>query len=268
MIIGNKEFDVKNKTYVMGILNVTPDSFSDGGKYRSMDLALKRAEEMLSEGADIIDVGGESTRPGFVPVGAEEQIERILPVVEQIKSKLGAVVSIDTYNAKVAAAGIAAGADLINDIMGLQGDADMAETIAKGNVPCVIMHNRKDASYLDFEREFRGDLARYIECARDAGIADDRIIIDPGIGFAKTYEQNLEVIRNLEQLHAFGYPILFGASRKSVVGLTLNLPTEERLEGTLATTVLAVMKQCAFVRVHDVKENKRVIQMTEAILGR
>lgn len=266
--IGNKIFDTTNKTYVMGILNVTPDSFSDGGKYSSVDLALKRAEEMFDEGVDIIDIGGESTRPGYVPVSETEQIDRVMPVIERIKAELDVPVSLDTYSPIVAKAGIAAGVDLINDIKGLQYSPDMAKVIAEGQVACVIMHNRQSAEYKDFWTDIQNDMATYIGTARNAGIPNDRIVLDPGVGFAKTHEQNLELINRLEQFHCFGYPILLGASRKSVIGLSLNLPVDERLEGTLVTTVMAVIKGCSFVRVHDIKENVRAIYMTEAILGK
>lgn len=268
MKIGNRIFDTANRTYVMGILNVTPDSFSDGGKYTEVELALKKAEEMMHDGADIIDVGGESTRPGYAPVSTAEEIERVIPVIEQIKANLDIPVSLDTYKEEVAKAGIAAGADLINDIKSLQGSPGMAQIIADGKVACAIMHNRDFINYNEFFTDMQNDLSAYIEAARKAGIADDRIMIDPGVGFAKTHEQNLEVINRLEQLHCFGYPILLGTSRKSVIGLTLDLPVFERVEGTLVTTVMAVMKGCAFVRVHDIKENVRAIRMTEAILGK
>ena len=268
MKIGNREFDTAHRTYVMGILNITPDSFSDGGKYTETELALKKAEEMLHEGADIIDVGGESTRPGYVPISVEEEIERVMPVIEGIKANFDIPISLDTYKAEVAKAGIAAGADLINDIKGLQGSAELARIIAESKVACSIMHNRKFMNYNQFFTDMQNDLSAYIETARKAGIADDKIIIDPGVGFAKTHEQNLEVINRLEQFHCFGYPILLGTSRKSVIGLTLDLPVFERVEGTLVTTVMAVMKGCSFVRVHDIKENVRAIRMTEAILGK
>ncbi len=268
MKIGNRIFDTANRTYVMGILNVTPDSFSDGGKYTEVELALKKAEEMVHDGASIIDVGGESTKPGYAPVSTEEEIERVIPVIEKIKANLDIPVSLDTYKAEVAKAGIVAGVDLINDIKGLQNSPEMAKVIAEGNIACAIMHNRTFMNYNDFFTDMQNDLSAYIETARKAGIADDKIIIDPGVGFAKTHEQNLEVINRLEQFHCFGYPILLGTSRKSVIGLTLDLPVIERVEGTLVTTVMAVMKGCSFVRVHDIKENVRAIRMTEAILGK
>ena len=267
MKIGSREFDVKNHTYVMGILNVTPDSFSDGGNYTETDRALFHVEKMLEEGADLVDIGGESTRPGYVTVSEEEEIQRVCPIIEAIKSRFDVPVSLDTYKSKVAKAGIEAGADLINDIWGLQYE-EMAEVIAKAGLPCCLMHNRREAVYVNFMEDVAADLARTLHIARKAGISEDRIILDPGVGFAKTYEQNLEIINRLEELRIFECPILLGTSRKSVIGLTLDLPTAERLEGTLVTTVMAVMKGCSFVRVHDVKENVRAVKMAEAILGR
>lgn len=265
MRIGTHEFDVKNQTYIMGILNVTPDSFSDGGKIKSVDAALKRAEQMQREGAAILDIGGESTRPGYIPVSEEVEMERILPVIEAVKQNLDIPVSVDTYKSGVAQAAILAGADLINDIWGLLADEKMAELIAKHEVACCLMHNRVDTAYTDFISDVLKDLKVSLSLAEQAGIARDKIILDPGVGFAKSYEQNLEVMRNLSKIKQLGYPVLLGASRKSVIGLTLDLPSEERLEGTLVTTVAAVQQGCAFVRVHDIKENYRAIQMAQAI---
>ena len=266
MQIGNMNFEIGQHTYVMGILNITPDSFSDGGRYNNLDSALFRVEEMLKEGADIIDIGGESTRPGYEVISADEEITRVVPVIKQIKERFDVPVSLDTYKLDVAKAGIEAGADLINDIWGLKADDKMAEVIAKADIPCCLMHNRKEAVYDDYIQDVLADLEESLIIARNAGIANDKIILDPGIGFAKTYEQNLELLNKLEILHSFGYPVLLGTSRKSVIGLTLNLPAEERVAGTLATTVLGVMKGCSFVRVHDIKENVQAIKMAEAIL--
>ena len=265
MRIGTHEFDVKNQTYIMGILNVTPDSFSDGGKIKSVDAALKRAEQMQREGAAILDIGGESTRPGYMPVSEEVEMERILPVIEAVKRNLDIPVSVDTYKSGVAQAAILAGADLINDIWGLLADEKMAELIAKHEVACCLMHNRVDTAYTDFISDVLKDLKVSLSLAEQVGIARDKIILDPGVGFAKSYEQNLEVMRNLSKIKQLGYPVLLGASRKSVIGLTLDLPSEERLGGTLVTTVAAVQQGCAFVRVHDIKENYRAIQMAQAI---
>ncbi len=268
MRIGKREFDVKNKTYLMGILNVTPDSFSDGGKYNRMDAALFHAEKMLRDGADIIDIGGESTRPGHTVISEEEEIARVAPVIEAVKSRLEVPVSVDTYKGKVAEAALRAGADLVNDIWGFRQDRRVAELTAQYGAACCLMHNRKEAVYRNFLEELLQDMEECVRIAREAGVSDDRIILDPGVGFGKTYEMNLEAIRRVDALCALGFPVLLGTSRKSVIGLTLQLPADQRVEGTLATTVIGVMKGCAFVRVHDIKENKRVIQMTEAVLGR
>lgn len=266
MKIGNREFDVRNHTYIMGILNVTPDSFSDGGKFNEMDKALYHVEEMLSQGMDILDIGGESTRPGYTLLPDEVEIERVAPVIKAVKSRFDVPVSLDTYKSKVALAGIEAGADLINDIWGLKYDDKIADVISKSGLPCCLMHNRKEADYRNFMEDVASDLAESIRLAGKAGIADDKIILDPGVGFGKTYENNLEIINSLELLKVFGYPLLLGTSRKSVIGLTFELPASERVEGTLVTTVFGVLKGCAFVRVHDIKENVRAVKMAEAIL--
>lgn len=265
MRIGNRMFHVADSTYIMGILNVTPDSFSDGGKYNNADAALRQTEKMVNEGADIIDVGGESTRPGYQKITDEEEIQRTTRIIELIKDRFNINVSIDTYKSKVALAAVQAGADLVNDIWGLKYDKALAKVIASSGVACCLMHNRKDTNYDNFMEDVKGDLRESLAIAKDAGIAEDKIILDPGVGFAKTYENNLEVICKLRELEELGFPLLLGASRKSVVGLALNLPVEERLEGTLATTVFGVMAGCAFVRVHDVLANKRAIQMAKEI---
>lgn len=266
MKIGNQEFDTENQTYIMGILNVTPDSFSDGGKYNRLDAALFHAEEMLREGAAILDVGGESTRPGYTRISDEEEIQRTAPVIEALTARFDAPVSVDTYKSRVAEAAVRAGASLINDIWGFKADQEMAAVAAKSGVACCLMHNREEAVYEDFMREVAEDLRASVEIARDAGVTDDRIILDPGVGFGKTYEQNLEVIARLEELCRLGFPVLLGTSRKSVIGRTLDLPADQRTEGTLVTTVYGVQKGCAFVRVHDIKENLRAIQMTRALM--
>lgn len=266
MKIGEREFDRCGHTYVMGILNVTPDSFSDGGKWNDLDSALRRVEVMVEEGADVIDIGGESTRPEHVMISGAQETERVLPVVEAVKSRFEVPVSLDTYKADVALAGIAAGVDLINDIWGLKFDGKMAGVIAGSGLPCCLTHNRRSMEYRDFMQEVASDLSETLHLARMAGIEGDRIILDPGVGFAKSYEQNLEVVNCLQELKVLGCPLLLGCSRKSVVGRALDLPVDERLEGTLATTVLAVVKGCMFVRVHDIKENVRAIKMTEAVL--
>ena len=268
MRIGNRDFDVKNHCYIMGILNVTPDSFSDGGKFNRLDEALKHTEEMIRDGADIIDVGGESTRPGHVVISAEEEIARVTPVIEAIKRNFDVPVSIDTYKGEVTLAALQAGADLVNDIWGFKHDPKVAEYTAEYKAACCLMHNRREAVYEDFQKDFLDDLRECIAIAKKAKIKEDKIILDPGVGFGKTYERNLEIINHLEIMKQLNYPVLLGTSRKSVIGLTLDLPVDERVEGTLATTVMGVMKGCSFVRVHDVKENARIIRMTEAILAR
>lgn len=266
MIIGGKQFETTGHTYVMGILNVTPDSFSDGGKWNSMDAALKHAEDMINDGADILDIGGESTRPGYTLLPDDEEISRVVPVIEAVKKNFDIPVSVDTYKSAVAKAALEAGADLVNDIWGLKYDPDMASVIAKANVPCCLMHNRKEAVYNDYLPDVLDDLRDCVRLAKQAGIADENIILDPGIGFGKTLEHNLILTNRVEILHELGYPILLGTSRKSMIGLTLDLPKDQREEGTLVTTVMGVMKGCMFVRVHNVLANRRAVDMTEAIL--
>lgn len=264
--IGNRQFDIENHTYVMGILNVTPDSFSDGNRWNGLDKALNRVEKMLAEGMDILDIGGESTRPGYTQISAEEEIERVVPVIEAVKERFDVPLSLDTYKACVAKAGIDAGADMINDIWGLKYDKDMAKVIAEGNVVCCLMHNRNEADYHDLLSDIKADLKESLAIAENAGIPKAKIILDPGIGFAKSYADNMEVLRSMGDFRELGYPLLLGCSRKSVIGYALDLPVEERLEGTLVTTVMAVQQGYSFVRVHDIKENVRVIRMSEAVL--
>ena len=266
MRIGNEVILKNGNTYVMGILNVTPDSFSDGGKYISVNEALQHARQMVIEGADIIDIGGESTRPGHIQISDEEEIERIVPVIEAVKKHLDVPVSVDTYKSRVAKAAIDAGADMVNDIWGLKYDPDMAKVIGDAGVACCLMHNRNDMDYKDFMKDCLDDLRETIALAKAGGIKDENIVLDPGVGFAKTYEQNLIVMKHLEEFNSLGYPMLLGTSRKSMIGLTLDLPADQRVEGTIATTVMGVMAGMSFVRVHDVAANSRAIQMTEAIL--
>lgn len=277
MIIGNRDFDVKNHTYIMGILNVTPDSFSDGGSYSEkgrgdkvllMDKVLYRVDEMINEGMDILDIGGESTRPGADYVSAEEELGRVIPIIEAVKSRFDIPISLDTYKWQVAKDGIAAGVDLINDIWGLRFDKEMAKVIAEGGVACCLMHNDKEI--IPAVRVMDGvidGLKETIKIAKDAGIADDRIILDPGVGFAKDTEGNLIILNNLNKFNELGYPVLLGSSRKSVIGNTLNLPVDERVNATVATSVLAVKDKMAFVRVHDIKQNFEAVKMTEAIIN-
>lgn len=266
MLIGNREYS--GRTYIMGILNVTPDSFSDGGRYNSIDNALKHTEQMIRDGADIIDVGGESTRPGHIRISDQEEIDRIIPVIERIKGEFDIPVSVDTYKSSVAAEAVRAGADMLNDIWGFKYDRKMAEIAAENRLACCLMHNRSEAVYRDFMEDVLSDLKESVNIAKSAGVEDERIILDPGVGFGKTYEQNLEVTNRVDMLGTLGYPVLLATSRKSMIGNALDLPSEERLEGTLATTVMGVLRGCLFVRVHDVKENKRAVVMTEKIIGR
>lgn len=264
--IGTKNFETQGHTYIMGILNVTPDSFSDGGNYTSVDKALKHAEQMIGEGADIIDIGGESTRPGYTLLSDEEEIRRVVPVIKAVKKRFDTPVSVDTYKSEVAEAAIEAGADLINDIWGLKYDRNLAGIIGKSGLPCCLMHNRREADYHHFMSDCLTDLEETLKLAEAGGITMDNIILDPGIGFGKTYEQNLIVMKHLKDFLKLDCPVLLGTSRKSLIGLTLGLPVNERIEGTLVTTVMAVLAGMSFVRVHDIEANRRAIQMAEAIL--
>ncbi|QAT38813.1 dihydropteroate synthase [Clostridium sp. JN-9] len=264
--IGSKNFVLGKRTYIMGILNVTPDSFSDGGKFNNVEKAIAHAKKMIEQGADIIDVGGESTRPGHKPVDEKEEIRRVIPVIEALRKETDIPISIDTYKGSVAESAIKAGADLINDVWGFKKDTYMAKVAAKYQVSCCLMHNRENNNYENLMQDMIDDLQKSVEIALEAGVKKENIILDPGIGFAKDYEQNLIVMNNLEKLNKLGYPVLLGTSRKSMIGNTLNVPPEERVEGTIATTVIGIMKGCDFVRVHDVLENKRAAMMTDAIV--
>lgn len=266
MKIGNRLFSSGERTYVMGILNVTPDSFSDGGKYNDLTLALKQAERMVREGADILDVGGESTRPGHVQIGDEEEIRRVVPVIRELKKQFDVPVSVDTYKSAVAQAALDAGADLLNDIWGFRYDERCAEFAAKYDVAVCLMHNRDNTDYKDFVPEVMEDLRISLSIAEKYGVKKEKIMLDPGVGFGKTLEQNLVIMNHLEDIVAMGYPVLLGTSRKSMIGLTLELPVGEREEGTIATSVIGAMKGCGYVRVHDVEKNVRALKMTDAIL--
>ncbi|MBE5900829.1 MAG: dihydropteroate synthase [Lachnospiraceae bacterium] len=262
---------IKDRTFrpehmeIMGILNVTPDSFSDGGKFTEMDAALKQVERMIKEGASIIDVGGESTRPGFAAVPAEEEMRRVIPVITEIKKNFDILVSVDTYKAVTAKAALLAGADIVNDVWGFKKDPDIAKVTAEHDAYCVLMHNRTNTDYNDFMEDVLNDLRESIAIAKKAGVKDDHIIVDPGVGFAKSLEQNLIVTREVGRLRELGYPVLLATSRKSMIGLTLDEDKDHRLEGTIATSCQGVMAGCEFVRVHDVLENRRAIRMMEAI---
>ena len=266
MIIGKHSFDLDHKSYLMGILNLTPDSFSDGGAYATVDDALKMAEKMVEDGASIIDIGGESTRPGHVKITEQEELERVIPVIERIHKEIDVTISLDTYKYDVAREGILAGAHMINDIWGLKWDPRLSGLLAENKVACCLMHNRDLPCSEDFEKEFCRDLDASLEIAKKAGIARDKIILDPGVGFGKTYEQNLWILNHLEIMHRWKLPILLGTSRKSVIGITLGTPVSQREEGTIATTVLGRQKGAAIFRVHDVKSNERALKMTDAIL--
>ena len=268
MNIGKYNFDLEKEPVIMGILNVTPDSFSDGGKFNNLDAALKHTEEMIKDGAKIIDVGGESTRPGYTLISDEEEIGRVVPVIEAIKKNFDVPVSIDTYKSDVAEAALQAGADLVNDIWGFQYDEKMAGLVKKYDAACCLMHNKNEAVYKDFLKDMYAELQKCVDTAKAAGIEDDRIMLDPGVGFGKTYEMNLDVMKHLDLFNGLGYPMLLGTSRKSMIGLTLDLPVTEREEGTLVTTVMAVQSHYGFVRVHDAEKNRRAIKMTEVILAR
>lgn len=265
MKIGNRVFDLHKHTYIMAILNITPDSFSDGGSYQTLDDVLYRVEQMIQEGADIIDVGGESTRPGHTVIGDAEEIHRVTPVIEAIGKRFDVPISIDTYKATVAKAALQSGAHLVNDIWGLQFDAAMANVIAETGATCCLMHNKGNTQYDNLLLECLVTLQHSVDVALRAGVAKENIILDPGIGFGKTCQQNLSVIRQLAQFNLLEYPMLLGTSRKSTIGLTLNLPVDQRVEGTLVTTMLAVQAGWNFVRVHDIKENARTIKMMEAV---
>lgn len=266
MRIGNKDFLEGERTYVMGILNVTPDSFSDGGKFNNMDAAMQQAEAMIQAGADILDVGGESTRPGHVQIGDEEEVRRVVPVIQALKERFDVPVSIDTYKSAVAEAALEAGADLLNDIWGFQYDERCAELAARYDVAVCLMHNRDNMEYQNFVADVQNDLKKSLQIAEKYGVKKERIMLDPGVGFAKTLEQNLMIMNHLEDIVAMGYPVLLGTSRKSMIGLTLDLPVDQREEGTMATSVIGAMKGCQYVRVHDVEKNVRALKMTDAIL--
>ena len=268
MKIGNKDFD-REHTHIMGILNVTPDSFSDGGRFNNKDAALKHAIDMINDGAEIIDIGGESTRPGYTKISDEEEIERVCPIIELVHRETGIPISVDTYKSRVAEAALSSGADLVNDIWGLKYDSHMADIIAKAGVPCCLMHNRDNEAqpYTDFIPDMLVDMKETINLAHAAGINDAKIILDPGVGFGKDYTENLLAIKHLDKLSELGYPVLLGTSRKSVIGLTLDLPKDQRVEGTVATSVIAAINRCMFVRVHDVRENYRAVRMAEAIIN-
>ena len=266
MNIGKLNFDFDKRTYIMGILNVTPDSFSDGGRFFNMDSAIGHAVLMEEDGADIIDIGGESTRPNHSSVSPQEEMDRVIPVIKELVKVLHIPVSIDTSKAIVARAALEAGAAMINDVWGFKKDSDIAGFAADAGVACCLMHNRDNTNYNNLIKDIKDDLMESIEIALKAGVREDRIILDPGIGFGKTLEQNLELMSKLSEIIRMGFPVLLGTSRKSMIGLSLDLEVKERLEGTIATNVLGVSSGCSIIRVHDVKENLRAVRMTDIIL--
>lgn len=264
-----KVLELGKHTLVMGILNVTPDSFSDGGKWFAIDKAVQHAKDMVEQGADIIDVGAESSRPGFVPVSAEEEIKRLRPFLEALVPQVSVPISIDTFKSETAKLALDMGVHMINDIWGLQYKEEpgcMAQVAASYDVPVVVMHNQVGTEYKDILEDMKAFFIKSIKVAQQAGIREENLILDPGIGFGKTYEQNLAVLRHMEVLtNELPFPWLLGASRKGFIGLSLDLPVEERMEGTGAVCVMGQMKGCQIMRVHDVKEIKRMCQMVDVV---
>jgi dihydropteroate synthase len=265
---GPYELQLGEKTLIMGIFNATPDSFSDGGKYNHLDIAVERAKELIEHGADIIDVGGESTRPGSKYVEVEEELERVIPIISALAKEIKVPISIDTYKAEVAKQAIEAGATIINDVWGAKSDPDMAKIAAEYGVPIILMHNRKERNYAQLIPDMISDLYESITIAKQAGVKEENIVLDPGIGFAKTQEDNLDVMNALEHFTGLGYPVLLGTSRKSFIGHVLDVPPQERMEGTGATVCLGIQKGCQIVRVHDVKEIARMAKMMDAMMQR
>ncbi len=264
----------QSHTLIMGILNMTPDSFSDGGQFKSHDKAIDHALKMVEEGANIIDIGGESTRPGAESVQLEEELSRTIPIIEAIRLKSDCLISIDTYKSKVAKAALVSGADMVNDISGLTFDHNMASLVAERNVPVIIMHIKgkpgdmqKNPNYDNLIKEIKAFFEVQIAIAKKAGIDSGNIILDPGIGFGKRLEDNFEIIRELGQISTMGYPVLLGPSRKSFIGFTLDLPIEERIEGTLASITAGVINGARIVRVHDIRATRRTLTITEKIMG-
>ena len=263
---GSLTLEWGKRTYVMGIVNVTPDSFSGDGLGYDVEAALEEALRFQDEGADIIDVGGESTRPGSAPVDASEEKRRVVPVIRRLASRLSIPISVDTYKPQVAREALDAGASMINDVWGLKHDPSLANLAATEGVPIVLMHNQRGTSYSDLVPEVMESLKASMDMALEAGVVAENIILDPGIGFGKTAHHNLELLRRLEELETLGRPLLVGTSRKSTIGLVLDLPVEERLEGTAATVALAIARGADIVRVHDVRAMVRVARMSDAIV--
>ena len=263
---GGTEFAWGTRTYVMGIVNVTPDSFSGDGLSGSVAASLDQARRFVTDGADIIDIGGESTRPGSAPINADEELKRVLPVIERLAKEISVPISIDTYRAEVAKRAIEAGAHMINDVWGLKKDLDMAKVAASYDTPVIITQNQRGSSYVDLIPDLIADLKITIDMALSAGIKWENIILDPGVGFGKTMEQNLEIVRRLVELKVLKRPILLGTSRKSFIGYALDLPVEQRLEGTAATVAIGIANGADIMRVHDVKEMALVVKMSDAVV--
>ncbi len=261
-----RELELGKRTLIMGILNVTPDSFSDGGSYISRDAALRQAYQMAEDGADIIDIGGESTRPNHQRVEADEELRRVLPVIEAIHREIPLPISIDTYKPHVAQRALEAGAHMINDIWGCRLDRKMADVAAAFEAPIALMHNRPDMQYTDFVPDVLDDLKESIRIALEAGVHESAIILDPGIGFAKTRAHNLELMNRLSEVCRLGYPVLLGTSRKSFIQHVLDSPAADVIEGTAATVALGIAQGCEIMRVHDVRQMKRVALMCDAIV--
>jgi dihydropteroate synthase len=284
--IGKFTFDWGSRTYIMGILNVTPDSFSGDGiiaKGGATEIAIQQAGEFIDCGVDILDVGGESTRPGSAPVSAAEELERVLPVIRALHENFPDIlISIDTYKSQVADEAIRAGAHMLNDVWGLRADAELAALAARHQIPVILMHNRSNpaslevreklgnayigSEYKDLLEDVKRELLESVELALKAGVDEKCIILDPGVGFGKTREHNLELINHLDEIRALGYPVLLGSSRKSFIGFTLDLPADQRVEGTAATVAIGIARGADIVRVHDVKEMARVAKMTDALV--
>ena len=265
---GGVTLNFDKETIVMGILNVTPDSFSDGGKFNDIEAAVTRAKQMVADGAKIIDIGGESTRPGYTLITDEEEIARVVPVIKAISAEVNAVISIDTYKSAVAKAAIIAGAHVINDIWGAKRDPEIAKVAAEYGVPIILMHNRDNEEYTDFWSNAKQDLVESIQITKAAGVPDEHIWLDPGIGFAKSTTQNILMMQHLNELVDMGYPVLLATSRDRFVGTVLNLPVDEWMEGTGATVWYGVQVGCHMVRVHDVKEMTRMTKMMDVLTGK
>jgi len=264
---GDHVINCGERTFIMGILNVTPDSFSDGGDFFSVENAVSRAKEMIAEGADIIDIGGESSRPGHQRITQDEELKRVIPVIQKLSEETEAILSLDTIRAEVAEEGIKAGIHILNDIWGLQQDPGMAFIAAKYKTPVILMHNKIGNDYEnDIVEEIIAFFKKSIDIALNAGISENMLILDPGIGFGKTPHQNVEVMTRLDEIKKLGFPLLLAASRKSTLGLILDLPPKERVEGTLTTTVLGIAQGVDIVRVHDIKENLRAAKVADVLI--